>query len=61
MVRVYLKHRFTKKNCSTRVTEQAIDYFGGFHTFGRAKVLHSVAAWLNKEVLYPININGKNP
>ena len=63
MVRVYLKSRFTKKTTTDAVTDNILNWYGGFQPFGRAKVIHSQAVWQNQKdgKLYSININENSP
>jgi hypothetical protein len=63
MVRVYLKKRFTKKTCPDKVTNNILNWFGGFQPFGQAKIIHSASVWQNPRdgKLYSININEQSP
>ena len=63
MVRLFLKTRFTKATCTDAVTNNVLNWFGGFQDFGRASVIHSAAVWQNPNdgKLYSININENSP
>ena len=63
MVRVYLKTRYTKQTTNDLVTNNILNWFGGFQPFARAKVIHSAAVWVNPNdaKLYSININENSP
>ena len=63
MVRIFLKSRYTAKTCNDSVTKNALRLFQGFQYFGRSKVIHSAAVWLNpgSGKLYSMNINELTP
>jgi hypothetical protein len=61
MVKIYLKHRFTKANMSLKVTDKALEMFGSMNLFANSKVIHSHATYFRDGKLYQLNINEKSP
>ena len=63
MVKLFMRHRYTKKNCPESVVKWAMKLFGGFKLFRDSKVIHSACAWNNPKTndLHQIQINENSP